>query len=63
MTLPHVYCIMSCCPHFSLETNCYGTEVNSASSIHIYHFSKGYSRENEDQYEFIFSTNGKYLNC
>lgn len=53
-TLPHVYCIMSCCPHFSLETNRYGTEVNSASSIHIYHFSKGCSREDEDQYKFIF---------
>lgn len=62
-TLPHVYCIMSCCPHFSLETNRYGTEVNSTSSIHIYHFSKGCSREDEDQYEFIFSGNGKYLNC
>lgn len=49
-----MYCIMSCCPHFSLETNRYGTEVNSASSIHIYHFSKGCSREDEDQYKFIF---------
>lgn len=62
-TLPHVYCIMSCCPHFSLETNRYGAAVNSASSIHIYHFSKGCSREDVDQYEFIFSGNGKYLNC
>lgn len=61
--LPHVCCIMSCCPHFSLGANRYGTEVNSASSIHIYHFSKGCSREDEDQYKFIFSGNGKYLNC
>lgn len=61
--LPHVCCIMSCCPHFSLAANRYGTEVNSASSIHIYHFSKGCSREDEDQYKFIFSGNGKYLNC
>lgn len=57
-TLPPVYCIMSCCPHFSLETNRYDTEVNSASSIHIYHFSKGCYREDEDQYELIFSGNG-----
>lgn len=62
-TLPHVNCIMNCCPHFSLETNRYGTEVNSASFIHIYHFCKGCSREDIDQYEFIFCGNGKYLNC
>lgn len=47
--VPRVCCTMSCCPHFSLGANRCGTEVSSASSIHIYHFSKGCSGEHEYQ--------------
>lgn len=64
-TQPLVYCTTSRYSHFSPGINRYGVAANTASFIYIsiYNFSKGCSREDIDQYEFIFPGNGKYLKC